>query len=354
MARRLLTFAALLALAAGCGDSTPLTLPEQALRQVRGGHYEDAIATCNEALRQNANDAAAYHYRGQAYHFRNQPGDLDRAVADFSEAIRLAPLDAEGYYGRSLVYRDQGNQEKSAEDQAKARELDVKLKESYAEMSESAPSGTEPTENAEALDAKRRAEEIKNKAVARDTAETAKDDPLSEPLRPASPGGPLDRSRPFAGSYRSEPEKPSQTQAQINELLKAPQYKMPRTSNQTADADDDESAPPSPRRKATGPTRAGARRPSTAALNDFPASTFELPPVQSPFIPQSPYGGGQSSLPPSYQRPVQSPFRQSGPRTTGFFTEGPQSPFVPRDSQSGAVQPATVHPPGAYQSDFNP
>jgi tetratricopeptide (TPR) repeat protein len=54
------------------------------------------IADFTEVIRLNPNDAEAYYRRGSAYSLR----DNVRAIADFTEAIRLAPDYAEAYYSR--------------------------------------------------------------------------------------------------------------------------------------------------------------------------------------------------------------------------------------------------------------
>ena len=55
----------------------------------------------------------AYVLRGGLYHVQ---GHHDRAIADFTAAIRLAPQDAEAYYNRGLVYQDQGHYELAIRD----------------------------------------------------------------------------------------------------------------------------------------------------------------------------------------------------------------------------------------------
>src|SRR5262249_42536642 len=109
MARRLLCLAAALVLAAGCGQSPVGSPAEQALRELQAGHYDQAITICNELLQQDPRDAAALHYRGRAHHYRNEADDLDLAIADFTEAIKLSPKDPEVYYSRSIAYRDRGD-----------------------------------------------------------------------------------------------------------------------------------------------------------------------------------------------------------------------------------------------------
>src|SRR3990172_2406650 len=102
MVQRVLYVAAVLALAIGCGQSDPPT-PAQLVHM---GQFDEAIHACTQAIRANPRDAQAYLYRGRAYHCRNAPGDLELAVADFSDSIGLAPKDPEAYYSRALAHRD--------------------------------------------------------------------------------------------------------------------------------------------------------------------------------------------------------------------------------------------------------
>ena len=50
-------------------------------------------------------------------------GKLDKAVAHFTEAIRLAPTRPEPYLRRAAAYRSLGEEEKAAADERKAQEL---------------------------------------------------------------------------------------------------------------------------------------------------------------------------------------------------------------------------------------
>ena len=60
-----------------------------------------AIADYTEAIRLDPGDAEAYYNRGVIYAHK---GDYDAAVADYTEAIRLDPGDATAYYNRGFDY----------------------------------------------------------------------------------------------------------------------------------------------------------------------------------------------------------------------------------------------------------
>ena len=67
----------------------------------RKGDYDKAIADYTEAIRLNPKLAEAYYSRGFAY---GKKGDYDKAIADYTEAIRLDPKYAEAYYNRGVAY----------------------------------------------------------------------------------------------------------------------------------------------------------------------------------------------------------------------------------------------------------
>ena len=64
------------------------------------GDIDRAIADHDEAIRLDPRYAAAYDNRGGAYQAK---GDHDRAIADFDEAIRLDPKNLNAYYDRALA-----------------------------------------------------------------------------------------------------------------------------------------------------------------------------------------------------------------------------------------------------------
>ena len=63
--------------------------------------FDRAVADYSEAIRLNPSFAQAYDGRGSAY---RDKGDFDRAVADLNEAIRLNPSYARAYHDRGTAY----------------------------------------------------------------------------------------------------------------------------------------------------------------------------------------------------------------------------------------------------------
>jgi tetratricopeptide (TPR) repeat protein len=56
-------------------------------------------------------------------------GDRDKAIADYTEAIRLAPKCAEAYTNRGISYYEKGEQDKAIADYTEAIRLDPKCAE---------------------------------------------------------------------------------------------------------------------------------------------------------------------------------------------------------------------------------
>ena len=69
-------------------------------RRTVSGDYGRAIADLDEAIRLGAKDATAYNNRGKAYKAKN---DLDYAIADFDQALKVNPLFADAKRGRERV-----------------------------------------------------------------------------------------------------------------------------------------------------------------------------------------------------------------------------------------------------------
>ena len=53
-------------------------------------------------------------------------GNHDKAIADYTETIRLSPEDADAYHGRGIAYQNKGDKEKAEEDFAEAKRFGYK------------------------------------------------------------------------------------------------------------------------------------------------------------------------------------------------------------------------------------
>ena len=92
-----------------------------------------AIAACTRAINSGAGRSSIksinYRNRGNAYHDK---GDSDRAIADYTEAIRLDPKHVNAYNGRGNIYRDKGDIDRALAEYAKAIQLDPNNAHAYA------------------------------------------------------------------------------------------------------------------------------------------------------------------------------------------------------------------------------
>ena len=82
--------------------------------------YDKAIADYSDVIRLAPNDAQAYYNRGLVYAAK---GDNGNAIADFTAAIGLAPDRAQPYHDRGLAYQRQGDASSAKTDFADAARL---------------------------------------------------------------------------------------------------------------------------------------------------------------------------------------------------------------------------------------
>lgn len=85
--------------------------------------YDRAIADFSEAIRLNPNEGSAYVGRGATYLYKDE---LKKAIADFSEAIRLSPGQAFSYMQRGIAYHRTGDADQAIADYTEAHKLTPK------------------------------------------------------------------------------------------------------------------------------------------------------------------------------------------------------------------------------------
>jgi tetratricopeptide (TPR) repeat protein len=92
------------------------------------GEFDKAIAEFTEAIRRDPNYLFAYNNRANCYAAK---GDHDMAVAEFTQIIRLDHKYADGYYNRANSYASRGEHDKAIADYTEAIRLDSKMADAY-------------------------------------------------------------------------------------------------------------------------------------------------------------------------------------------------------------------------------
>lgn len=77
------------------------------------GNVDDAIEDCNNALKLAPNDPWTFHVRSMAYAAAH---DEKNAVADATKAIELSKEHVYSYMNRAIIYKKLGNYSKAIED----------------------------------------------------------------------------------------------------------------------------------------------------------------------------------------------------------------------------------------------
>ena len=99
------------------GRNLAVAFTNRGLAYKRKGQWDRAIADYSEAIRLKSDDAQAFNNRGNAYFHK---GQLDRAIKDYDDAIRLQPDLAEAFSNRGNVYRKKGRFDRAIKDYADA------------------------------------------------------------------------------------------------------------------------------------------------------------------------------------------------------------------------------------------
>lgn len=132
--RGLLSCIAVIVLVAlGCSKSEPPpgTPLEQSKEHLAAGMWDHAIDAATTVITANPRDHHGYTLRGRAYQGK---GDFKRALADFDEAIKIAPKSPDAYYSRALVYKKLGREEERAADEFTARQVDPNYSKAYVDV----------------------------------------------------------------------------------------------------------------------------------------------------------------------------------------------------------------------------
>jgi len=102
-------------------EITPLPTPQSgtlfeytyAVQLLESGLYKDAIPVFTVVIRRMPELASAWRGRGVAYHNEKQ---LDLALEDLNEAVKLNPKYADAFRDRGLLHRDMGQKDKAIAD----------------------------------------------------------------------------------------------------------------------------------------------------------------------------------------------------------------------------------------------
>ena len=92
------------------------------------GDIDRAIADYTEAIRLDPKNSNAYLNRGLVW---DNKDDIERAAADYNEAIRLDPKNANAYNNRGTIWADRGDIERAVADYNEAIRLDPKHANAY-------------------------------------------------------------------------------------------------------------------------------------------------------------------------------------------------------------------------------
>lgn len=88
-------------------------LNNRGLGYMKNDDLDRALADFDEALNITPNYAFAYDNRGDVW---REKGQFDRAIADYNSAIRVDPTFTAAYYNRGFTYERMGNKESARAD----------------------------------------------------------------------------------------------------------------------------------------------------------------------------------------------------------------------------------------------
>jgi tetratricopeptide (TPR) repeat protein len=117
-----------------CADES--TDPKDAQGFVAQGHerlaaaeFDKALSDFTDAIRLDPKFTPAFEGRGIAW---GKKGELDKAIKDFDEAIRLNPTRETAFYGRGITWQNKRDFAKAVEDYTQAIKLNPKYTAAFA------------------------------------------------------------------------------------------------------------------------------------------------------------------------------------------------------------------------------
>ena len=110
-------------------DKLATAYANRCLAHLQSKAFDRAIADCTEAVALAPANAIAFAQRGEAY---CRTGDIERCVADFDEAMRIDPSDPSFVYLRGMARADAGDSDGAIADLTKAIDHDPETASAYA------------------------------------------------------------------------------------------------------------------------------------------------------------------------------------------------------------------------------
>lgn len=308
----------------GCGSSDPFDQAESLMARKR---YSPAIVLYDQLVNENPESTRALLGRGRAY---AASGETDRAMADFSRAIEVAPNQPEGYYRRAMLFEQLGEPEKAKLDKTYGESIDPAYRQAFAAMEnamlpvppedeESIASADQTKVAVEELpidDPRRLDEDVVRRLQAIKIPESLVNGPISQaradgssPMSPFSPFPLTGRGTEPSIFDLDGPLFPLTQSVSASEENLAPVWArpLPTTKSKTGQPAKAASTPARPtfERGATAPNPF-AKAPVPTAGVSAPSTTSKAPATNRVNT-----GAGNSS------RPTGSPFPQSQVRGTG-------------------------------------
>ena len=102
------------------GENLAVAFTNRGLAYKKKGHVDKAIADFSEAIRLKSDFVFAFNNRGNAYY---RKGQFDRAIKDYDKAILLKPDDGQVFANQGLTYEKKGEPTQALRDFKKAYAL---------------------------------------------------------------------------------------------------------------------------------------------------------------------------------------------------------------------------------------